>query len=68
MATEETAPSVASVLAGWESIHAAARAALLNHDREQVRDHLRAHIKHQQQHVLTIERLLRAQDKRSATR
>jgi hypothetical protein len=66
MATEDSAPSVASVLAGWESVHAATRAALRNYDIERVRDHLRGHIKHQRQHVLTIERLLRAQAKRGS--
>ena len=63
MGTDGSTPSVASVLAGWGSVHAATRAALRNYDTPGLRDHLRAHLRHQQQHVLTIERLLRAQAK-----
>ena len=67
MGTDGSAPSVASVLAGWGSVHEDTRAALRNYDTPGLRDHLRAHLRHQQQHVLTIERLLRAQAKSRPT-
>ena len=68
MGTDGSAPSVASVLAGWGSVHAATRAALQNYgNNPRLGDHLGAHLRHQQQHVLTIERLLRAQAKRRPT-
>ncbi len=52
--------SVRDALEVWEPLHAGIRAALAGQDTEEVRYRLGRHIKHLQQHVNEVERLLRA--------
>lgn len=55
--------SIDDLLAAWRAGHEVIVARLLGHDRPAVRHHVTSHIRHQQQHIATIERLLKRMDR-----